>query len=98
MVNIALYSCSSIGVAVGQVAVLPTGDRVASSSLQETVDNKRYCLQLHIGSSANHCVLSGNMYGRSQLEDLHVAKRDIIKMAIKEIGWESVKWIHLVRM
>jgi hypothetical protein len=36
------------------------------------------------------------MNGRSQLEDLHVAKRDNIKMAIKKIGWESVNWIHLV--
>jgi len=35
------------------------------------------------------------MNGRSQLEDLHVAKRDI-KMAIKNIGWEGVNWIHLV--
>jgi len=43
MVNIALFSCSSIGVAVGQLAVLPTGDRVTSSSLQETLDSKRYC-------------------------------------------------------
>jgi len=33
MANIALFSCSSIGVAVGQLAVLPTGDRVTSSSL-----------------------------------------------------------------
>jgi hypothetical protein len=38
------------------------------------------------------------MYGRSQLEDLHVAKRDNIKMALKEMGWESVNWIHLVHM
>jgi len=55
-----------------------------------------FCLQLHVGSSANHCVISEIMNGRSQLEDLHVAKRDNIKMAIKKIGWESVNWIHLV--
>jgi len=35
------------------------------------------------------------MNGRSQLEDLHVAKRTSIKMAIKNVGWESVSWIHL---
>jgi len=50
-----------------------------------------FFLQQHVGSSANHCVMSENMNGRSQLEDLHVDKRDI-----KNIGWESVNWIHLV--
>lgn len=30
------------------------------------------------------------------MEDLHVAERDNIKMAIKKIGWESVNRIHLV--
>ena len=33
-----------------------------------------FCLQLHVGSSPNHCVVSENMNGRSQLEDLHVLK------------------------
>jgi hypothetical protein len=42
MVNVALFSCSSIGVAVGQLAVLPTGGRFASSSFQEILGNKRY--------------------------------------------------------
>jgi hypothetical protein len=45
-----------------------------------------FCQQLHVGSSANHCVISGNMNGRSQLEDLHVAKRASSKMAIKNVG------------
>jgi hypothetical protein len=82
VVNIALFSCSSIGVAVGQLAVLPFGDRVASSSLRETLDSKRYC-----------CFVCS-----CTLEVLHVAKRDNIKMAIKEIMWESINWIHLVHM
>jgi hypothetical protein len=55
-----------------------------------------FCMQLHFGSSSNHCVVSENVNGRSQLEDLHVRKGDNIKMAIKEIGWESANWIHPV--
>jgi hypothetical protein len=54
-----------------------------------------FCLQLHFGSSANHCVVLENINGRFKLEELHVAKRDNIKIAIKEIGWEGVNWIHL---
>ena len=45
-----------------------------------------FCLQLHFGSSANHCVVLENINGRFKLEDLHVAKRGNIKIAIKEIG------------
>jgi hypothetical protein len=57
-----------------------------------------FCLQLHIGSSASHCVGSENMKGRFQLENIHIDRRDNIKMAITEIGWESVNWIHLAHI
>jgi hypothetical protein len=38
-----------------------------------------------------------NLKGRDHSEDLDVDGRIILKMHMKQIGWEDVGWIHLAQ-
>jgi hypothetical protein len=39
----------------------------------------------------------GTLNERDQLENLAVIWKDNIKMALREMGWEGLDWIHLVQ-